>query len=263
LPEEVNMSLGWFDVTKLSFNTLLLLERAQLSWFPGWLSEPDLALALQANPVVEWYLRNKCPDLNEWLNKVMLGMPRIPVEPERVRQAEVSVLSQIEDLLVYIVDPGIYDSQPFNNWDSIELTSLVDFAGKTAIDVGVGTGRLTMVAAEKAAVVFAVEPVANLRRYIKEKAQKNGFKNVYCTDGLITDLPFPDAFADVTTSGHVFGDCPEEEFHEMMRVTKLGGMIILMGTGRVYQDFLLSKGFQVALYEEPGVGTMGKFWLVR
>lgn len=258
------MPLNWIDVTNLSFNTLLLLERVQLSWFPGWLPEPDLALALQAHPVVEWFLRHKCPDLNEWLDKVMLLVLDPPAEPERVRQAEVAVLGKIEDLLVYVVDPAIYDALEFNNWDSVELTSLVDFAGKMVIDVGAGTGRLTLVAAEKAAAVFAVEPVANLRRYLKEKARENGFKNVYSVDGLITDLPFPDGFADITMEGHVFGDFPEDEYQEMMRVTKPGGMVILMGGGgQEGRQFLLSKGIQGAPYEEPGAGTKGKFWLVR
>jgi ubiquinone/menaquinone biosynthesis C-methylase UbiE len=143
------------------------------------------------------------------------------------------------------------------------LTSLVDFTGRTVIDVGAGPGRLALVAAEKSAIVFAVEPVANLRRYLKEKARKNGLKNVFCMDGIITDIPFPDGFADVTMNGHVFGDLPEEEFREMVRVTKPGGMVIMMGTGKENIQFLLSKGFQMATYQEPGVGAMGKFWLVR
>ena len=78
------------------------------------------------------------------------------------------------------------------------------------IDIGSGTGRLALVAAEKAHAVFAVEPVANLRRYIKEKAQREGYHNVFTVDGLITELPFPDGFADVTMGGHVFGDHPAE-----------------------------------------------------
>jgi hypothetical protein len=41
-----------------------------------------------------------------------------------------------------------------------------------------------------------------------------------------TDLPFPDRF-DVTMGGHVFGDHPEEEYRELARVTKVGGMVIL------------------------------------
>lgn len=257
------MALNWIDVTQLSFNSLLLLERVQLSWFPGWLPEEDLAIALQANPAVEWFMRHKCPDLNAWLDKVVRISPEKAVCPEEARQAELAVLGTIEDLLVYAIDPSIYDALKFNQWDSSELTSLVDFTGKTVIDVGAGPGRLTLVAAEKAAAVFAVEPVANLRRYLKEKAHKNGLQNVYCVDGIITDIPFPEGFADVTMNGHVFGDLPEEELNEMMRVTKPGGMVIMMGTGKENRQFLLSKGFQLATYEEPEVGTMGKFWLVR
>jgi len=48
------MPLNWIDVTTLSFNNLLVLERAQLSWFPGWVPEAELVIALQANPTVEW-----------------------------------------------------------------------------------------------------------------------------------------------------------------------------------------------------------------
>ena len=65
------MPLDWIDVTDLSFNTLLLLEREQLAWLPGWLPEPELAAALKANPAVEWYLRHKNPDLNPWVDQVM------------------------------------------------------------------------------------------------------------------------------------------------------------------------------------------------
>ena len=252
------------DVTKLSFNSLLLLERVQLSWFPDWLPEQDLGIALQMNPVVEWFMRHKCPELNAWLDKVMKVHSKKDINPEEARQAEIAVMVTIEDLLVYVLDPAIYDSLKFNQWDSTELTSLVNFTGKTVIDVGAGPGRLTLVAAGQAAAVFAVEPVTNLRGYLKEKARKNGFKNVFCVDGTITDIPFPDGFADVTMGGHVYGDFPEQESKEMLRVTKPGGMVIQMGvSSKESGEFLLSKGFQRASYEEPGVGTMGKYWLIR
>ncbi len=57
------MPISWMDVTNLSFNSLLLLEKAQLSWIPVYMHVPEkeLAIALRANPAVEWYFRHKCP----------------------------------------------------------------------------------------------------------------------------------------------------------------------------------------------------------
>ncbi len=76
-------------------------------------------------------------------------------------------MGALVDWLVYVVDPSLYDAQPFLEWDSNELTSLVDFTGKTAIDVGSGTGRLALTVAHLAKTVFAVEPVGNLREYLR------------------------------------------------------------------------------------------------
>jgi SAM-dependent methyltransferase len=257
------MPVNWLDVTTLSFNTLLLLERVQLSWFPGWVPEPELGIALRANPTVEWYLRHKCPALHEWLDH-MMAEAHAPSDPQQARAAELAVLRAINDLVVYAVAPEVYDAQPFLRWDSTELTALVDFTGKTVIDVGAGTGRLTLVAAEQAQMVFAIEPVGNLRAYIREKAAARNRQNVYAVDGLITQIPFPAGFADVTMGGHVFGDAPAAEYQELARVTKPGGMIILC-PGNSDQDntthaVLTAQGFQWSRFEEPGDGLKRKYW---
>ncbi len=259
------MHLNWIDVTNLSFNNLLLLERVQLSWFPGWVPEEDLSIALAGNPVVEWYLRHKCPELNGWLDRVLSAHAHsTPPSPERIHQAELEIMNTINDLMVYVVDPTLYDARPFLGWDPDELLKLTDFAGKVIIDIGSGTGKLAFIAAEKASAVFAVEPVNNLRRYIKQKAKEKKLDNVFPVDGIITDLPFPDAFVDITMGGHVYGQFPEKEYLEMKRVTKPGGMLILCpGTGggeEAAKEYLLSQGFQFSLFEEPTIGMMHKYW---
>jgi SAM-dependent methyltransferase len=259
------MPVNWIDVTNLSFNTLLLLERVQLSWFPGWLPEEEMAIALQANPTVEWYLRHKCPEIIPWLDNLLKAHTHTPSpSAQSIRQAEIKILHTINDLVVYAVDPSIYDSQPFLGWDSNELRSLTDFAGKIVIDVGSGTGRLAFIASESASAVFAVEPVGNLRLYIKQKALTQKLTNLFPVDGLITDLPFPDGFADVTMGGHVFGDHPSTEYAEMQRVTKPGGLLILCPGSSLNEtkahDFLVSQGFSWSLFEEPQDGTKRKYW---
>ena len=241
------MSLNWIDTTELSFNNLLLLERVQLSWLPGHAPEVDMALALKANPIVAWYLRHKCPEISPWLEKVSLAAIEDP-STAAVYEAEQRILQTINDWLVYVIDPGIYDKQKFLGWADEELHGLIDFFGKRVLDIGAGTGRLTFVAAPAAGTIFAVEPVENLRRFIKYKAADLGVKNVYPVDGLIDDIPFPDNFSDVSMGGFVFDEVPERECDEIERVTKPGGMVILC-PGNVDKDndshkTLVGRGYQ-------------------
>ena len=168
------------------------------------------------------------------------------------------------DLVVYAVDPAVYDAQPFLRWDTNELMSMADFTGKTVIDVGAGTGRLTLPVAEKASTVFAVEPVANLRAYLKKKAHARGLENIYPVDGLITEIPFPEGTADVTMGGHVFGDNLNAEYTELLRVTKVGGKIILCpgnaDTDNETHAFLIARGYEWSRFEEPHEGWKRKYW---
>ncbi len=259
------MPRDWINVKSISFNTLLLFERVQLSWLPGWYGLPydKLALALRANPAVEWSLRHKCPDLNPWLDEVLVNS--VPAdELGAVRAAEVAILNRLQDLIVYALDPEIYDQQAFLGWDSRELTGLVDFTGKNVIDVGAGTGRLTFVAAEKANAVYAVDPVENLRHYLRGKAAKLGLKNVFPQEGLITRLPFHDSFADITMGGHVYGDEPEAELSELERVTRPGGMVILCPGNSDRDDtihaYLINHSYAWSRFEEPQDGPKRKYW---
>jgi SAM-dependent methyltransferase len=255
------MSLDWMDISLLDFKTLLLLERVQISWFPRFsLPEAELSTALRAHPTVDWYLRHKCPQVDPWLDQVLAQNPQNLPD---LRQAELAVLRRFEDLLVYVHDPAIYDAQPFLNWDSNELLSLVDFKGKTVIDVGAGTGRLTFLARE-AKAVFPVEPVENLRRYMREKANALGLDHIFPVDGLVTRIPFPNGFADITMGGHVFGDAPVVEYEELRRVTSPGGMIVLCPGNSDRDDlihqFLLDTGFSWGRFEEPRDGWKRKYW---
>ncbi|RKZ08576.1 hypothetical protein DRQ25_08740 [Candidatus Fermentibacteria bacterium] len=259
------MPADWMDVSSLSFNTLMLLERVQLSWFPGWVPEAQLAVALRANPNVEWYLRHKCPELNEWLDDLMVKEDVYqPPGPEEIRRAEIDIMKSINDLIVYVVSPDVYDSQPFLKWNPDELTSLVDFSGKKVVDIGSGTGKIAFIAAAKAKVVYAVEPVSNLRLYLRDKAVDRGLKNIFVLDGLIASIPFEDKFADITICGYVFGDDPNDELQEMLRITKPGGMVILCPGNDDHDNdkhgFLVKNGFEWSRFEEAGVRLVRKYW---
>jgi SAM-dependent methyltransferase len=257
------------NTADISFNALLLLERVQIAWLPGWgLPRAETALALRANPAVAWFLAHKCPPASAWVEELLAAEPALDGSPDVVRAAERAVLARLEDLLVYALDPACYDAQPFLAWDDRELTGLVDFRGQVVLDIGAGTGRLAFAAARAgAAAVYAVEPVGNLREMIRTKARDLELPAVRAVDGLITAIPFAGGFADVTLGGHVFGDEPDAELAELERVTRPGGMIVLCPGCNDRDDgvhaFLLDHGFAWGRFEEPRDGWKRKYWKPR
>ncbi len=256
--------LGWLDVAQIDFNALLLLEPLHVRCMAARTPDEATGTALKAHSSVQWYLQQIYPPIASYI-KDCLNLAKASPDQDALRQAEIRVLNSMQDWLIYVLDPTIYDRLEFLGWDDASLLGMADFKGKTVLDIGSGTGRLAFTVSPLAEVVYAVEPVANLRRYLWKKREELGLMNVYPIDGSATQIPFPDGFADILMAGHVFGDAPEEEHNEFVRVTRDEGMILLHpGTNAGSEDyshqFLLSKGFEWSTFEEPGDGTKRKYW---
>ena len=126
------------------------------------------------------------------------------------------------------------------------------------LDVGAGSGRLAFAAAEKAAEVYASEPVETLREFMRERIAREGIRNIRVLNALVTSLPFPDSTFDVVLAGHVVGDDFDGELAELERVCKPGGYI-LDCPGDSECDIapspeLIARGFTATSY----VGSFGR-----
>ncbi len=256
--------LGWLDVTSISFNALLLLEPFHLKYIAE--REPCQAMgtALGSHPAIEWYLRASHPPIGAYIDQC-LSLALTEPTPTELRQAEISILNSMQDWLVYVLDPARYDHLSFLKWDDSSLLNMADFKDKMVLDIGSGTGRLAFAVAPAAGVVFAIEPVANLRRYLWQKRSQLGLENIFPLDGTITQIPLPDSFADILMAGHVFGDCLDQAYNEMHRVVRAGGSILLHpGTNATGEDeahhFLIEKGFAFDTFTEPKDGLKRKYW---
>ncbi len=263
--------LNWLDVTEIDFNALLLLEPLHAAYLAQ--RQPDAAMgtALAAHPAVGWYLARIHPPITPYLEGC-LALGESDATPQALREAERAVLDSIQDWLIYVLDPQIYDRLEFLTWDDRSLLSMADFGGKVVLDIGSGTGRLAFTVAPQPRVVYAVEPVANLRRYMWDKRARLGLDNVYPIDGTLMQIPFEADFADILMAGHVFGEDFETEYSEMRRVVRNGGLILLHpGTNAGSEDdahrFLIAQGFDFDTFEEPTAlsgrfadGLKRKYW---
>jgi len=222
------LSFGWINAEEFSFNTLLLMDR----WLFNAIAvnkRPEfkkyMAIALSGNPIVLWYIVNKCPEQRDYYNSLTSEAPT-RVTKKQIRESEIKVLDALDWAVVYAYPELTENTEYVTDWDSERLLSITDFTDKVVLDIGSGTGRLAFAAAAIAKTVFASEPVDRMREFIREKQKRLKVDNLYVIDGIIESIPFPDESFDIVMSGHVFGDDVKKEWNEMNRVTKPGGYII-------------------------------------
>jgi ubiquinone/menaquinone biosynthesis C-methylase UbiE len=98
------------------------------------------------------------------------------------------------------------------------------------VDVGAGTGLLTLAIADRAERVWAIDIAAPMCEYLRAKAASAGLDNVELAVGSATSLPLVDGMADVVVSNYCFHHLPDVEkdraLAETFRVLRPGGRLV-------------------------------------
>lgn len=121
----------------------------------------------------------------------------------------------------------------------------------SAIEVGAGTGRLTMSVAERARDVIAVEPASPLRSILAAKLSERSVTNVVVRSGFFDELGLEDASAEAVISCSSFTSDPahggQAGLEEMARVATPGGKIVLVWPTDI--DWLRERGFRYESFD--------------
>jgi SAM-dependent methyltransferase len=167
-------------------------------------------------------LVNRCPAVQESLAELTARQPRVSVDD--VAACEQAVVWEVADWIVYQRAPGYYDTHAGIDWTIAAVTQVTALTDKVVIDAGAGTGRVAFDAAPQARHVFAVEPVATLRQFLRDKAERRHVTNLFVLDGFLHAVPLPAASADVLLTCQAIGWALPEEMAEIERVVTPGGV---------------------------------------
>lgn len=211
--------------------------------------EDDLFIGLLNVPDVVDYFCEVYPQRAEWLRE---GSKRVRDEdPEQIRKTEERVLAASSPWnLGMAKSPEIWDALPWSYWDPTVIYDRVELKDKIVLDVGAGTGQVTIRCAPYAKLVWALEPVARLRQYIGRKMDAAGLANVRTLCGILEKVPLEDSSVDVAIlSNGSFGWNPEKELQELERVTKIGGTILMLAPCNSDDEKTLSQIHNAGGYE--------------
>lgn len=106
-------------------------------------------------------------------------------------------------------------------------------AGDTVLDVGCGTGNLTMTAKSavgKSGKVYGIDAAPEMIELAQKKARQEGIEVTF-EIGLVEKIPFPNASFDVVINRlmihHLPDDLKHQAFAEILRVLKPGGSLLV------------------------------------
>jgi hypothetical protein len=235
---------------------LFLLEAHQIGQLRDRAPRQELAIVLDLHPELLRFFVTRCPAIEPFL--LQLLDERQASEGD-IALAEDALVWEIADLIVYQRAPALYDEKAPRRWTRAALAEVEPLAGKMVVDSGAGTGHVTFLVAPLAATVFAVEPVAALRAYMRDSAREQGLDNVFVVDGFLDALPFPADSADALLTHRAIGWDLASELVEIERVLRPGGIALHLAgmphpaeVDAPLHEELLSWGYEERPYEDGG-----------
>jgi SAM-dependent methyltransferase len=229
------------DLARLSRTALNLLFE------PGPSAPPlaDAALALASEP---WALHSIANALPPPRAERLLRLSQRPASGEERAEAARRLVRGAFWFLAYELAWELWDRLAAAEPIAPALLADLPADGARVVEVGAGSGRLTLALAARAAFLVAIEPSPPLRRLLAQRSPCVGV-----VAGVGDHLPLRSGWADLVVSCATFGPHPplggEAVLAELERCVRVGGTVGMVGPEE--PGWWEARGFRSLDYPPP------------
>jgi SAM-dependent methyltransferase len=173
-----------------------------------------------------------------------------PADADEVRRAWPSIRRAVAWELLYRLEPDLYERLVAGERIHSRIIERLPPVGR-AVEVGAGSGRLTVALARRAGHVIAIEPAAPLRHRLAGRLDAAGLPNVEIAAGFFDELHLPSASADLVVACSAFtvepGHGGQPGLDEMERVCRPGGAVAIIWPDE--PEWLEERGYAYEVFE--------------
>jgi SAM-dependent methyltransferase len=153
--------------------------------------------------------------------------------------------------LLYRLEPELYDRLATAERLHPGILAWLPAAADRIVEVGAGTGRLTLELLGRGLEVVAIEPAAPFRQILERKVAASGHTGrARVVHGFLDDLPVASGYADLVVACSVLTPAArhggDAGLAEMERVCRPGGCVAIVWPNNI--DWLAARGYQYASF---------------
>jgi SAM-dependent methyltransferase len=156
--------------------------------------------------------------------------------------------------LLYRLEPELYERMASAERLHPAIVDWLPRGTDRIVEVGAGSGRLTLELIDRGREVVAIEPAAGLRQVLERKLAKadHGYR-ARVKHGFFDDLPVATGFADLVVACSVFTPAPghggDVGLAEMERVCRPGGCVAIIWPNNI--GWLGARNYQYQSFAGP------------